>query len=599
MNFRLTNRRFPFRSLTTPMLFFLLSWITTFACLHSYDVYFHGIDNPEVLTFIRSVSQLEKLKKSPPSTLLGLKRRAHNDEETIIQALHSLGYYEAKMSFEIKDNGQIVQVNFTPGPVYHFSKSTIHYFQDGQEIEKHDFPSPQCLHLKEGDVALPETIVDAEDMLLDKLNLKGYAFATVKKRDVVAEPNTHKVSVEFEVETGPKTYFGALNIKGLERVSDCYLMKKLKWKEGDLYDPSKLEKYQESLELSGLFRSINITHPEKPSEGDTFPLEINVIEAKQRSVSIGVNYTTELGPGLVAEWEDRNIQGNGEKLSAKLDLWVKLQNGKLTYLTPDYLRQDQNLIWDLDYHYERNKAFTEKALSLSRIIERKLNEKLRFSYGLMYKILRSQRSDRNGTFDLIKTPIQLRWSDTDSLLDPTRGMVFQFKTIPSLQIRTPQFAYCINTLTFSYYYPLTADKKHIFAAKTMLGSIFGGSKHDIPAPERFYAGSESALRGYRYLTVCPLGRDHKPLGGRSLMIFSFELRNRIWDNFGWTLFYEFGNVYANPIPEFDQPIRQSAGLGLRYHTPVGPIRLDFAIPMNRRKHLDRALEVYFSIGQSF
>jgi translocation and assembly module TamA len=145
---------------------------------------------------------------------------------------------------------------------------------------------------------------------------------------------------------------------------------------------------------------------------------------------------------------------------------------------------------------------------------------------------------------------------------------------------------------------LTPDKRHVFAAKLMWGTIIGASRHDIPPPDRLFAGSENTLRGYRYMTVSPLGCDDKPLGGRSLFIYSLELRNRIGKNFGLVWFYDIGNVYKDFYPEFKKGMLQSVGLGLRYYTPIGPLRLDIAFPLNKR-HIDNRLEAYFSIGQSF
>ncbi|MDP1879860.1 MAG: outer membrane protein assembly factor, partial [Parachlamydiaceae bacterium] len=263
-------------------------------------------------------------------------------------------------------------------------------------------------------------------------------------------------------------------------------------------------------------------------------------------------------------------------------------------------------IWLLDGHHNHNKSYTETTFSFSGIIERKVSERLQISYGGMYKILRSMHSANNGIFDLIKVPLQLRWTNADSLLDPTRGMTVQLRATPSLQIRNPRFAYSINTFTGTHYQSLRKDHSVIFATKLTVGSIFGASNHDIPPPERFYAGSENTLRGYRFLTVSPLGRRDKPLGGRSLLIYTLELRTKIQKNFGLVFFYDIGNVYKNFFPNLKKGILQSTGLGIRYYTPIGPVRLDIAFPLNRRKklehrhgHIDSVMEAYFSIGQSF
>ena len=150
--------------------------------------------------------------------------------------------------------------------------------------------------------------------MLDCLNVQGYAFASIKKRDVFADKKARNVIVCIVVDIGPLTYFGPTQIKGLERVHGNFFFKKLRWQAGELYNPKKIEKTQEALELSGLFRSVNITQSENPVEGNLLPLEISVLEGKQRSIGFGLNYTTALGFGLAAEWENRNSPGRGAKI---------------------------------------------------------------------------------------------------------------------------------------------------------------------------------------------------------------------------------------------------------------------------------------------
>jgi translocation and assembly module TamA len=216
----------------------------------------------------------------------------------------------------------------------------------------------------------------------------------------------------------------------------------------------------------------------------------------------------------------------------------------------------------------------------------------------MYKRLLDTHSDGNGLYNLFKIPMHVRWSNANSVLEPTEGATINFRAIPTLHFPKHPFAYCINTLTTSFYKSLTTDNSYVFASKMLLGSIWGSSRRMIPASERFYEGTENTLRGYRFMTVSPL-HHHKPIGGRSMLIFSEELRVKATETLGWALFYDLGNVYSNAFPELNQKWLQSVGWGLRYHTPVGPLRLDFAVPLNRRRHLDYRFQIYLSIGQAF
>ncbi len=589
------------RLISRPALFFMFIFsLLNLEMLNAYEVRFEGVDDQAALELIHEVSQLEKLKSTPPPTLTGLKRRAEGDMIHIVQVFHTFARYHAAADFSIEENGALVVVKVNPGPVYPLAVFRISYAKENLPREA---ISLKDLSIELGEPATPEKILDAEDLLLDRLNQQGYAFAKILKRDVFADQQNQNVIVLIEVETGPVTYYGPIKMTGLERVKESFILKKLKWQEGDLYNPAKTEKTQEALDLSGLFRSVNITQSELPVDGDLLELELNFIEAKQRTIGFGVNFNTQLGPGVSAEWEDRNIFGEGQKLGFRTDIWWDWQFGTLTYLIPDYKRQNQNLIWQLNYEQGHRKAYTERAVSLSAIIERRISKELSFSYGAMYKHLLSEHSEHNGTFNLFKTPLQLKWSSVDNILDPSEGASVHLSSIPSFQFLSPKFAYSINTLTTTYYKSLTEDKRHIFAAKLMLGSILGAGKRDIPPPERFYAGSQNTIRGYRYLTVSPIewGHDHhyKPIGGRSMFIYSLEMRSRLTKDFGLVGFWDIGNVYFDAVPDFKRRLLQSTGLGIRYYTPVGPLRLDIAVPLNRRRHIDNSLEIYFSIGQSF
>ena len=422
-----------------------------FSPLIAYEVEFEGVSKKETLELLKQVSQLEKLKEQPPATLAGLKQRAKSDLDHILQVFHQEARYQAKASYLLKENGKRVVISIKPGPVYPLAQYQIHYLQNGKRAEPRQAISLKDLKLQYGKPATPELILNAEDLLLDQLNLQGYAFAKILERKVFADLKSQEVKVKIEVDIGPLTYFGQLSIKGLQRVQESFIYKKIAWQEGDLYNPKKIEKTQEALDLSGLFRSVNISHAEEPVHQNLMPLSLSFIEAKQRTVGCGINYNSQLGPGVSAEWEDRNVVGKGQRLSFKTDLWSSWQYGNLRYLIPDYRQNNQNLIWQLNYDQGHLRAFTERTVALSVSIERRFNKWIHFSYGLMYKHLLSERSENNGTFNLIKAPLQLKWSNIDDILDPSQGASINFVCIPSLQFVPPTFSYCINTITTSFF----------------------------------------------------------------------------------------------------------------------------------------------------
>lgn len=566
--------------------------------IDSYEVYIYGIECEETLEALYKNSQLYALRDLTPVSELALQRRAESDLPGFIKVLMAEGYYDPKIDIDLKVSGCTAIVSFIveKGPIYYFTTCGIIpdlCFNLTEEICFSD------LGIIEGDPAYPKAILDGEESLIEILEKKGFPLARINKREVIADQCAQTVAVKFYVDSGPFCYFGPTRITGLCKVRQDFFNKKIFWREGCVYDPCALVETQDYLEESGLFNAIEISHAGEADEYGRLPMEIAVIEGKQRSVATGFGYSTMRGPGLIFEWEHRNMRCLGERLLFRSNLWSLTQENTIQYTIPDFCARYQSLILQTSLIHEKTKGFSDVSFIVSGSIERRLDETTQFSYGLMYKKLHTSRSDNNRAFDLIKVPLALRWNVTDNFLDPTTGMSVTFKSIPSVQIFSPQFAYVINTLTICSYLPLVPSHRLVFASKANLGTIVGATRHAIPPSERFYAGSENNLRGYHYLTVSPLDHHHDPIGGRSMTVYSFEFRWRATETIGWVLFYDVGNVFSGYIPGFHHRLLQATGLGFRYHTPLGPLRFDVAFPLNPRKHLDNRFQVYLSIGQSF
>lgn len=582
--------------------------LVSLSAVVTYEVKFEGKIAPETLSELKSASQLISLQKSAPNTSAGLRHRAEADIPNLLKILQSQAYYNATvdLSYNFESTPAIVSIHINPGPVYPLAAFNI---IAPPENDKESPPSPssfpvETIQLKNigivlGRPALPKNIIEAEDFLLLYMARKGYPLAVIKNREVVADQSVQTITVTLTVDSGPLAYFGPTIISGQKSIRNEFFQKKVSWNKEGVYDPSQVEETQRALEASGLFSSINITHGEELTPESELPMFIEVVESKHRSIGFGVSYTSIWGAGVNFEWEHRNIRNLGEKLSFVCDLRQLLQETSLLYVKPDFLRPGQDFLLLTELQHETTKGFTESSYSISGSIERQLDKRTRFSYGLMYKRLRDTHAVNNGLYNLIKTPFHLRWSNTNNLLDPTRGATVSLRVIPSFQFLSKPFGYCINLCSASFYYPLTKSNKYVLAFRGSLGSILGSSRRTIPASERLYEGTENSLRGYRYLTVSPLNDDHKPIGGRSLASFTTELRIRATENFGWVAFYDTGNVYESVIPQLNRKVLNSVGCGVRYYTPVGPLRFDVAFPLTPRRHLDHRFQIYLSIGQAF
>ena len=438
-------------------LFYLVN-LTAFS-MEGYKVDFKGVHDEETLTLLKSISKTVEFEETPPATNAGLKRRAEADIPNLIKALHSLSYYNARVEVDIEVHPPLVVFKIDTGPIYPLASFEI---VPADPLHPSAFPY-DSMDLKEleiviGKPALPKDILEAEELLILKMEKQGYPLAKVENREVIADQATHTIHVILHMNSGPLCYFGQVTFKGHKRVVPQFFNKKIAWTAGAVYDPCKLEMTQNALEATGLFSSITITKGPNVSEDGLIPIDIEVLESKHRSVGAGVSYSTDNGFGVLGEWENRNIRGCGEKVSFKTLIAQRLQEATLAYVIPDFYCPKQDLIWLAEVLRQTTKGYHASSYSFSGIIEKQLNERTRISYGGMFKRLRDTHSDNNGSFNLIKTPFQLRWTNANNILDPTQGRSLNIKFVPSMQILRSPFAYSINTITGSIYIPFVKIK---------------------------------------------------------------------------------------------------------------------------------------------
>jgi translocation and assembly module TamA len=151
---------------------------------------------------------------------------------------------------------------------------------------------------------------------------------------------------------------------------------------------------------------------------------------------------------------------------------------------------------------------------------------------------------------------------------------------------------------YSHYVEVLAVPQVVLAGRTSVGSMVGESRADIPANLRFYAGGGGSVRGFGYQLAGQLNDDDDPIGGRSLLELSGEARVRVTESIGVVAFVDAGTVYSSTVPDFSETLRIGAGPGLRYFSPIGPLRLDVGFPLNPRNS-DDTWQLYISIGQAF
>ncbi len=565
-----------------------------------YTVQFEGVENHDILRIMKENMQLIALKKRPPSSLSALRYRAESDIPELITILHSYGYYEASVHIELKEivDDIKVEVLINQGPLY----STGEYNLIFSSPELYNTPWQETLGIKCGKPALAEKFIKAELQLLQMLAERGYPLAVIKERDFIVDGKTKTLKASLYIETGACSRFGSTSYEGNSSVRPKLIEQKTTWKKGEIYKSSYTEETQQALFDTGLFSSVLITHDEIAGPDGTIPMHINVIESKHKNASVGVSYQTFYGPGLTFGWENNNISGMGRTMRLQADITKRSHSGIANLKIPDFRKKGQDYIWEAQAEHESIVPYSQRAYHLLNRLDRTISKKVQFSIGMELEKLYVTNSADNGIFSLIEIPLYVRWSSANSLLNPTKGHVVEYAATPSIHIAPFNLPYLVQQLTYSIYYPLSLKEFVVLAQQVSLGSIESTSLGAIPLPKRFLGGSEDNLRGYRYRSVSPLSPDGKPLGGKSAIFYTCELRLRLTPSWGLVPFFDLGNVYLTSLPTFRHKWFKSAGLGIRYFSFIGPLRLDIARALDRRTNFDPPdppFRLLISMGQTF
>ncbi|MGB7978343.1 MAG: BamA/TamA family outer membrane protein [Chlamydiales bacterium] len=567
-----------------------------------YEVQIVGLDDPAALKSVIDASDLFALQERPPASINGIRYRVAGDIPGVLKVLRAYGYYDASIASNVaveEDQAQVT-LEIHPGPQYRLSSYQIFRGDCTKPAEVcccEPF-TPERLGLTLGSPALSVNIVNAELNLLSELARCGYPLASVDKRKVVVDMEHKQLEAAVCIDEGPLSAFGPMSIFGLKTVQPRYVMRRIAWREGDLYSSDEVEETQKRLLNSDLFSSVLISHDGQLDENGQLPIRMRIAEAKHRQVTLGVFYATVDGPGGTFTWTHRNLRGMGEIVSLDGEFSKRYLAGTLTYKKPDFLALNQSYraVAQIERQYIHPFiAFTYRG---ANYLDKKIDNRRNVSVGLEVQHVNVANSAQNGTYLLVDVPLFFRYNTADDLFNPSQGysIVYQPHFFQSLEHGRQHFIK--QRLTTTFYIPVW-KKWLIFAGRVQVGSIAGARQEFVPLPILFLGGSEDDLRGYRYMTVSPLNEHRKPYGGRSAIFLTAETRFRFGEKIGIVPFADFGTVTFSELPTVDAEWFKSVGVGLRYFTFFGPLRFDVGFPLDRRRGVDPAFRMYASIGQTF
>ena len=567
------------------------------------------------------LSNLRRLRDDDDN-LAQLARRARSDRELLVRVMRNYGYYDAEVYQSLGGLGEgeggatgagqaKVRFDVLPGPQYVFGAIAL----GDLAATGVDFAELRAaLELQPGDPVLADKIV-AERLDLDiALGETGYAFAKVDEPDLLIDHARREGDLTIPVAPGGKYAFGAVTSALPKFLSSRHLAAIARFDAGDIYKRSEVDDLRRAILATGLVSSVTVTprEVEAPAPGDpgTVAIDVAMTKAPLRTIAGLVGYSSDEGFRAEASWEHRNLLPPEGALRVRGVAGTQEQLAGVTFRRNNVWGRDRILSIDLYAQTQDREAFDARTVSFLANFERQstIIYQKRWTYGIGLQAVAT--GEREGEVDGVRPPRQtffigaipghVLYDASDDLLDPTRGFRAGLRLSPEFSKINggTSGTYIKAQLDGSYYQPVS--ERIVLAARGRLGTITGSGIGQIAPSRRFYAGGGGSVRGYGYQQIGPRDMEGDPSGGRSLSELSVEARVRtgLFDGaLAFVPFIDAGAVDETSTPSLSD-LRFGAGIGVRYYTNFGPLRIDLATPLNPRPG-DSRIGVYVALGQAF
>jgi translocation and assembly module TamA len=567
---------------------------------------------------VRNASALVADQNEPASGAAGLLAKARGDYRRIVAALYNEGHYGGTVSIRVGGAEAAnlapdvnlpdpvdVAIVVDPGPLFRFSSVNL-VNQAAPTSDPFDYVEPPLsAGFGTGEIAKSSVILRAEQLALEAWRQQGHAKAVIVSRDVVADHATQLVDVTITVNPGAKAAFGPVTVSGTERMDPEFVRRQTGLTVGEEYDPDELALAQRRLDRLEVFRAARLEAAEAIGADGLLPYNLIVQELPGRRFGVGATYSTIDGLGLEAFHLWRNLFGQAERL--RLDARVAsiawpIDTAQFdyffggTFTKPGMFTPDTDLIAAISAERTIYPTYSETSAGGRVGLTHVLSDQITLEGGTQFEINRFD--DVFGTRDFKTVGLYggAVLDFRDDSVDATSGWYGAVNVEPFYELNYGNAAARL-TVEGRTYFGFGEDDPFVLAGRLKAGALVGPSLAAIPPDKLFFAGGGGSVRGYGFKSIGVDNGAGVITGGRYLLEASIEARAKVTEDIGVVGFVDGGYVAADVFPALTD-LRIGAGVGVRYYTGLGPLRLDVAVPLNKRAG-DPDYALYVGIGQAF
>ncbi len=575
-------------------------------------------ERDEFVQRFKALSTIEELEDDE-AEVAQLARRAEADQELLSRLMRIYGYYDAQVirmiggrrQGEMEDSVEPrVRFDILPGERYEFGAIDLGSLQTTPDAEN----LRAAFDIFSGQPLNSDRIVSEQRALDAELGESGYPFAQISEPTLIVDHDRAEGDLSMPVEPGGKYNFVTVTSSQPDFLSGKHLETIARFKEGDVYQRSLEMDLRRAILATGLVSSVAISKRKvaEPIDGEPgeLALDVEMQKAKLRTIAGAIGYGSEDGVKIEASWEHRNLFPPEGSLKLRAIAGTREQLASIGYQRNNFLNRDQVLTIDAYASDIETDAVEARSVALRGAFERLSNLIFQkpFSWSVGAEVLWTD--ERNRQVDGISRPRReyliggifgrATIDTSDSLLDPTEGFRLTAFFAPEVSRNSGKQTFYLRNQFDASYYQRVSDSV-VMAGRGRFASVVGAGTFRIAPSRRLYAGGGGSVRGYGYQAVGPRNEFDEPTGGRSLVEASLEARidTKFFDGALQVVpFVDMGTVALDSTPDFET-VKWGAGLGIRYKTGFGPIRVDVGVPFNRDPEFDSRVAVYVSLGQAF
>lgn len=564
----------------------------------------------------KALSSVEVLEDDGSQARLAAQARA--DEDLLRQLLRTYGYFDAQVVRSIEEAGEqgddaalpVARFDLIPGLRY--TVGAVDLGAIAQESADQAFMR-ESYGVFPGDPVSLDAIISERFDLDVALGENGYPFAAIAEPQLTVDHARVQGNLSMPVEPGGRYAFGTVTSNLESLLPGRHLADIARFAPGDLYRRSDADDLRRAILATGLVGSVTLTpvavSPPDGAVAGTVDLAASLTAAPLRTLAGSVGYGSDEGLRLAGSWEHRNLFAPEGSLRIRGIAGTQEQLAGVTFRKNNFHGRDRILTLDAFGSTVDTDAYLADTLSLTGTYERvsTLLFQKPLSYGAGLELVVTDERERKPdgfmasreTYLIAAVPAWAQFDSSDDLLDPKQGFRLRGAISPEVsRLDSATSTYLTMQFDLSAYH--SVSDRVVLAARGRAGAIVGTGIANIAPSRRFYAGGGGSVRGYGYQAIGPQDDLGEPNGGRSLLEFSAEARVRtglLDDTLSLVPFVDAGVVNTGSLPDL-RDIRVGAGLGLRYQTGFGPIRVDVGVPLNRRPG-DAPVGVYVALGQAF